>query len=144
MFNLITGINKLNTLTKHIPCKCECKFDRWKCSSDQWWDNDKCWCECKKCHVCGKDYVWNSATCNFENRKYLASIMDDSMITCDEITESYDEEIKTIPTNFNEKKVICKMQNFYILLAFFKITIALLIAVSIYCYLIKYWAKQEI
>ena len=33
--------------------------------------------------------------------------------------------------------------NFYILLAFLLITIALSIAVSIYCYLIKYQAKQK-
>ena len=32
----------------------------------------------------------------------------------------------------------CKTQNFYILLAFLLIAIVLLIAVSIYCYLIKY------
>ena len=30
-----------------------------------------------------KDYVWNPATCNCENGKYLASVMDDSVITCD-------------------------------------------------------------
>ena len=59
--------------------------------------------------------------------------MDDSPITCDEIIESYNEE-----TKFNENKTIRKMQNLYILLAFLSITIALLIAVSIYCYLIKY------
>ena len=35
------------------------------------------------------------------------------------------------------------MQNFYILLAFLLITTTLLIAVSIYCYLIKYQAKQK-
>ena len=29
--------------------------------------------------------------------------MDDSAIMCDEVIESYDEEIKTIPRNFNEK-----------------------------------------
>ena len=29
--------------------------------------------------------------------------MDDSAIMCDEVIESYDEEIKTIPTNFDEK-----------------------------------------
>ena len=63
--------------------------------------------------------------------------MDDSVITCDEIIE------ETVPTNFNEKKATCKTQNFYILLAFLLITIALLIAVSIYCYLIKYQAKQK-
>ena len=36
-----------------------------------------------------------------------------------------------------------KIQNFYISLVFLLITIALLIAVSIYCYLIKYGAKQK-
>ena len=64
--------------------------------------------------------------------------MDDLVIVLDEITESYDEETKTIPTNFNEKKATCKTQNFYILLSILLITIALLITVSIYCYLIKY------
>ena len=58
--------------------------------------------------------------------------------TFDEIIESYNEETKTIPTNFNEKKPTCKTQNFYILLPFLLITIALLIVVSIYCCLIKY------
>ena len=38
-----------------------------------------------------------------ENGKYLASIMDDSGITCDEIIESYNEETKTISTNFDKK-----------------------------------------
>ena len=64
--------------------------------------------------------------------------MDDSAIMCDEIIESYKEE-----TNFNEKKATCNTQNFYILLSFLLITIALLIAVSICCYLIKYWGKQN-
>ena len=57
--------------------------------------------------------------------------MDESAITCNRIIESYNEETKTIPTNFNEKKAICKTQNMYILLAFLSITIVLLIAVSI-------------
>ena len=60
--------------------------------------------------------------------------MDESTITCDEIIESYGEDVEAKlynETNFNEKKAICKSQNFYILLAFLLITIALLIAVSI-------------
>ena len=61
----------------------------------------------------------------------------------DEIIESNDEETKTIPTSFDEKKVTCKTQNFHVLLAFLSITISVLIAVSIYCYLIKYRAKQK-
>ena len=63
--------------------------------------------------------------------------MDDSVIRCDKVIGSYDEEI-----NFNEKKAIGKTQKFYILLTFLLITIALLIAVSIYCYLIKYQRKH--
>ena len=63
------------------------------------------------------------------------------MITCDEVIKSYDEKIKTIPTNFNEKKVTCKTQFFYVLFASLLITVTLLIVVSIYCYLIKYQTK---
>ena len=47
----------------------------------------------KRPHVCEKDYVWNPAICLrscFENGKYLASTMNDSVITYDEIMESYD------------------------------------------------------
>ena len=37
--------------------------------------------------------------------------MVDLAITCDEIIELYDEETKTIPTNFDEKNITCKIQN---------------------------------
>ena len=74
-----------------------------KCNSNQWWNNNKCRCGCKNIHVCKKDYVSNPATCNCENGKYLASIMDDSAIMCNKVIKTYDEEIKTIPTNFHEK-----------------------------------------
>ena len=71
--------------------------------------------------------------------------MNDLVIICDEIIDaeakSCDEEAKTIPTNFNERKVACKTQNCYILIAFLSITIKLLIVLSIYCYLIKHRAK---
>ena len=72
--------------------------------------------------------------------KYLVSVIDDSVITCDEIIE---EETKIVTTNFNEANAICKTRSLYILRAFLLIAIALLIAVSIYCYLIKYKAKQK-
>ena len=75
--------------------------------------------ECKKRHVCEKDYIWNPVTCSCENGKYLAGIMDDSAITCDGVIESYHEE-----RNFNENKAIFKTQNFYILHTLLLITIA--------------------
>ena len=58
-------------------------------------ENDKCWCECKKHKLCEKDYVWNPATCNCKNGKYLASIMNDLTIICDEIIK-IKETLKTL------------------------------------------------
>ena len=126
---MTTGINESKTLTKHTSCKCKCNFDGSKCNSHQYWNNNKCWCECKKRHVCEKDYIWNPSTCSCKNEKKLASIMVNLAITCDEVIEPYDQETKTISTNFNEKIAASKTQNFCILLLFLLITIALLIAV---------------
>ena len=88
-------------------CECKCKFDGRKCDSNQKWNNDKCQCECKKNHICEKDYIWNPATCCCENGKYLSSTINNEVITCDEIIDAeaklYDEEVKTVPTNFNKK-----------------------------------------
>ena len=47
IFNMISGINELKTLTKHISCKCKRQLDSRKCNSDQKWNNGKCHCECK-------------------------------------------------------------------------------------------------
>ena len=44
---MITGINESRKLTKYILCKRECGFDSKKCNSNQKWNNEKCWCECK-------------------------------------------------------------------------------------------------
>ena len=52
--------------------------------------------------------------------------------------DSYAEAKSYDKTDFNGKKATCKTQNFYILLGFLLITITLLTAVGIYCYLIKY------
>ena len=57
IFNMIVGINQSKTLTKHISCKCKCKFYDTKCNSNQWWNNGKCRCEFHKHHICEKDYV---------------------------------------------------------------------------------------
>ena len=97
----------IKDLIKHISCKCKCKFDGGKCKSNQKWNKNECRCECKnpkKDRVCEKYYIWNSATCNCENGKYLASTIDDSVITCNEIINS----TKTVPI-----KVIQKIYIFY-------------------------------
>ena len=44
--------------------------------------------KCKQHNMYEKDYIWNPVTCSCKNNKYLANIMDDSVIMCDEIIES--------------------------------------------------------
>ena len=65
------------------------------------------------------DYVWNPATCNYEYGKYLASIMDDSAITCDELNAKLSPKDDEEKANFNKKQITCITQNFRILIAFF-------------------------
>ena len=111
VFNKITRINESKTLTKHTSCKCKVKFDGTKYNLDQWCNDDKCQCECKKHYIYEKDYVSSLCTCIFENRKYLVSLMDDSLIICDEVIDA-DTEAKLNgtaslyeKTTFNEKPV---------------------------------------
>ena len=95
IFNIITGINESKTLTKHILCECKCRFDGKnviQIIGEITINVDVS--ECKKINVYEKDNVSNPATCNCKNKKYLASIVDDSMIIYDNVIESYDEEKK--------------------------------------------------
>ena len=72
-----------------------------------------------------KGHIWNPATFCYENGRYAKNIINDSTIKCDELTETKKISImiktvpaKSIPRNLNEKKLICKMKKFYILLSF--------------------------
>ena len=40
LFDMITVINGLKTLAKHISYECKCRFDGRKCNSNQWCYND--------------------------------------------------------------------------------------------------------
>ena len=85
------------------------------------WNNDKCWWECKKHHICTRDNICNAALCSGKNGKYLASITDDSVIaraeTIDAEAKSNDKETKTVSTNFDEKILLVKhnISIFYLL-----------------------------
>ena len=90
-----------------------------------------------KSYICEKDYIWNHITCSCKNGKYLTNIIDDSAIAYHEIIET----TKTL--NFNERKLACKTKKIDFLLVFLSNTVALLIVISIYSYLIKYRTKQK-
>ena len=59
-----------------------------------------------------KIYIWNPATCSCKNGKYIASIIDHSVITCDEIIDTTKStSTKIVPAKSTS-------MNFYILLTF--------------------------
>ena len=100
---MIADINESKTLTKHLSCECKCKFDV-NVIQINGVIIIKCQCECKKIRVCEKDYIWNLVTRICENGKYLTSIMDDSAITCDEVTKSSDDKIKLFQQMLMKRK----------------------------------------
>ena len=55
------------------------KLDGTKSTSNQWWSNGKCWREGKKHNIYEQEY---------ENGKYLESIIDDSTIICNEFKDA--------------------------------------------------------
>ena len=60
--------------------------------------------------------LWNPVTWSFENGKYLAGIMDELGIMCDEIIESNDEEKKLFQQILMKRKspVERKISIFYL------------------------------
>ena len=92
--------------------------------------------------MCKKVHFSNIARYSVANSKYVGSIANSSVIKCDEIINTIKSILiktvptKTVPTKINSKKV-------YILHVFLLVTIALLIAVNIFCYLMKYQIKEK-
>ena len=115
VFNMITRINELKTLRKHISYDYKCKFDDKKCNSNQKWNNESYRCECKnqwKHLVCKNDNVWNSSAIN----RYLKSIANNLVFRRDEITDTitkfYNSMSETVSINSNHNKATCKMGYF--------------------------------
>ena len=77
-----------------ISCKCKCKFDGTKCKSNQW---------CVK-PIYVKNIMFGILLHVIVKMEYIQQVLDDSAIIFDEVIESYGGKIKTILTNFNEKK----------------------------------------
>ena len=84
---------------------------------NQNWNNNKCGCYCKnsKKHcACKKDYICNPARCSCKNGIYLASIIDNSKITCDEIIDTTKTvSVKTVPTTAVPKNALQQIPIFY-------------------------------
>ena len=88
-----------------------------------------CACECDK--DCQIDEYLKSCNC-------AKSLIDDSVILCDEVVDI----LETVSKNSNDNKATHKM-NYYILLTFLLVAILLLIIITICCYCIKHQSTQK-
>ena len=105
VFNTTTEINESGTETKHITSKSEYMFDSKKKNVTR----IKSWIT--MCVVVSvkiqtnmciqKTYIWNPAICSCENEKYVGSIIDNSVITGDEIIKE-NKKRKTVLTKCNK------------------------------------------
>ena len=95
------------------------KFDPRKCNSNQKQSNNMGLCECKnqkEYHLWERNYIWNLAICTYKHDKYLGSTIGDSVISYREVIKvTKTIPTKTIPRNFNEKRVTCKIKKNYML-----------------------------
>ena len=100
VFNLITKKKKKvsKPLTNHISCKSNCKCYSRKCNSNQ-----------KKVIFCWEN-SWQFSELMWLDYRNNKKYSDESV------------PAKSIPTNFNEEKMICEIENVLYLLAFFLIT----------------------
>ena len=83
MFNIIARINKLKTLTKHYHANVNLLVEnviQIKCGTII---NTDVSAKIQNL-MCAKYYIWNPSTCTCGNGKYLESIINDSVVTCDE------------------------------------------------------------
>ena len=87
---MIARNNKLKILTKHVSCNSKFKFDGSNCNLNQKLKKNKCRCECKyfRKNMYEKGYIWDPDKCSCENSRDGKSIIDDSVIMCDEIMET--------------------------------------------------------
>ena len=86
---MITGINQSKILTKHISCECKYKFET-NVSQTNGGITINVDVSVKNIIYVKKNTFGTLVHLFFENGKYLLSIMDDSVITCDEVIELYD------------------------------------------------------
>ena len=110
-FNMITRTNESKTLTKHISCDCKHKFDGRKCNSNQKWNK----------HLHRRVYKTQQNITYMKKiifgilrrllDEYSKSIIGDSVITCNEITDavaqSYDDTSDAMSKN--NKKATCNL-----------------------------------
>ena len=105
------------------------------------WNNKTYLCECKSYRKYKNYYIWNASTSTCDNSKYLKSIADTLVISCDEIIYAMDIvstkmtndlATSTVSINCHNKKVRYNIDS-YILHTVLLVIILLLLIITIIC-----------
>ena len=60
VFNLMSRTNETRHIKWHETCKCRCRLNASVYNNKQWWNENKCMCECKELidkGVCNKGFI---------------------------------------------------------------------------------------
>ena len=117
----MTLTNETRHIKWHDSCKCICRLDKIICNSKQWWNKDKCRCECKELigkGVCDKGFIFNPSNreCECDRSCNAGEYLDYSDCRCrrklvdplvEECTENIDGKKLVNITVENENKDRC-------------------------------------
>ena len=117
----MTLTNETRHIKWHDSCKCICRLDKIICNSKQWWNKDKCRCECKELigkGVCDKGFIFNPSNreCECDRSCNTGEYLDYSDCRCrrklvdplvEECTENIDGKKLVNITVENENKDRC-------------------------------------
>ena len=101
--------------TKHIKWhktfNCICQLDGIFCNNKQYWNENKCRCECKKLidkGVCDKQFIWNPSNCKCEcDKSYdVGEYLDYKNCKCRQ--KLFDKLIEECTENINETSLVKK------------------------------------
>ena len=87
VFHRMSRTNETRHTEWRETCKCKCRLDASVFNNKQWWNNEKCRCECKELvdkGTCDKGFIWNPSNCDPEyDKSYdVGEYLDDRNCKC--------------------------------------------------------------
>ena len=144
-FNLMFRTNGTRHIKWHETWKWKCRLDASVCNNKQHWNDDKCWCECKKLidkGVCDKGYAWNPSNCECEFDKAcdFSEYLDYENCKCRMVDKLVEEcyEIVEETSLVKINSANCKHNSCILFIALFSIFFTINIGIVTYFFYYKY------
>ena len=106
--------NETRHIKWHKTCRCICRLDAIVFNSKQRWNNDKCWCKCKKLidkGECDKGYAWKPSNSECECNKSCDVGQDLDYENCNCRKSLIDKLVDQGNENIDEEKIAGKNEH---------------------------------